>query len=155
MPVNVVHDSTSSCSVAKGNATPQSCSCLSWPKPVVLLGLRVDFWAGVAFIRSVTEQGVLGNLVRFLLFRLIRGAGDSRGWFFSGWTNWRPCGPGFTGMESQDQFFIQESCIFEKTAAPDLVRTKLAGRLVSIHSQPGCVCLRSGHELCSFALGSY
>lgn len=33
--------------------------------------------------------------------------------------------PGFSGIELQNQISIQESCSFEKTEAPDLVRTKL------------------------------
>lgn len=43
--------------------------------------------------------------------------------------------PGFTGLESQNQFCIQESFGFEDSAPPDSVRTKLIRQFAFICGQ--------------------
>lgn len=52
--------------------------------------------------------------------------GEARGGMISTWMHFTPvtlC-PGFAGIESQNKFSLQESCVFEKAEAPALLRRK-------------------------------
>lgn len=55
--------------------------------------------------------------------------------------------PAFPGVERQNQFSVQESCIFETTAAPDSLKTKLIRHFVFVPGQPWYAGLHSdqGH----------
>lgn len=107
--------------------------CLSWPKPVVLLGLLVDFWIVVALIWSLTEQWVPGNLVRFFLFCLIRGTGDSCGWWFLGWAIWFHWDRIIGSVFHSGKLHFREDCSTQ-------VGENEVGKTLCFHSRPAMVC---------------
>lgn len=58
--------------------------------------------------------------------------------------------PGFAGIESQNKFSLQESCVFEKAEAPALLRRKLIRHFVLACSQPWYVDLHRNQGLEQF-----